>query len=118
MLRFFIRLLITMAALKGADICLNNFNLHNGFFSLLIFSLVLGIVNWIVKPVLVFFSIPLIILSIGFFYLCINALILYLAALIMPGELSATGWGIFWGSVLVSFFHWLLTVVFRMREKG
>ena len=117
MLKFFIRLLITMAALKGADVFLDNFNLHKGFFALLGFSLLLGIVNWIVKPILVFFSVPLIILTIGFFYLCINALILYMTTILMPGELSATGWGIFWGSILVSFFHWVLTIIVRVREK-
>jgi putative membrane protein len=117
MLKFFTRLLITMAALKGADICLGNFNLHGGFLSLLVFTFVFGILNWIVKPILVFFSIPLIVLTIGFFYLCINAVILYLASVIMPGELTANAWGIFWGSILMSFFHWMLTVLFRMREK-
>ena len=117
MLKFVIRLLITMAALKGADLVLTNFTLREGFLPLLKFSIVFGIVNWLIKPILVFFSIPFIILTIGFFYLCVNALLLYLTTLIIPGELNATGWGIFWGSILVSFFHWLLTLVFRVREK-
>jgi len=117
MLKFFIRLLITMAALKGADFFLANFNFHHGFFSLLCFSLVLAILNWIVKPIPVFFSIPLIILTIGFFYLFINAVVLYIASVVMPGELTASPWGIFWGSILVSFFHWVLTAIFRVREK-
>ena len=117
MLKFFIRLLITMAALKGADLCLPNFNLHKGLLALAGFSVVLGIANWIVKPILVFFSIPLIVLSMGLFYLCINALVLYIASVIMPGELTASAWGIFWGSILVSLFHWVLTVIVRMREK-
>src|SRR4026209_314700 len=109
MIKFFLRLLITMAALKGADLLLANFNFHKGFVSLLGFTVVLGFLNWIVKPILVFFSIPIIVLSVGFFYICINALILYFATLIMSGELSATGWGIFWGIILVSVFHWILT---------
>ena len=118
MINFFLRLLITMAALKGADLLLPNFNFQKGFLSLLGFTLIAGVLNWIVKPILVFFSIPLIVLTVGIFYLCINALLLYLASLLMPGELFATGWGIFWGSILVSFFHWILTVLFRMREKN
>ena len=117
MLKLFIRLLITMAALKGADLCLGNFNFHHGFWALFCFSLVLAFLNWIVKPILVFFSIPLIVLTIGFFYLCINALVLYIASVVMPGELTASAWGIFWGSILVSLFHWMLTVILRVREK-
>jgi len=118
MINFFLRLLITMAALKGADLLLPNFNFQKGFFSLLGFTLICGVLNWIAKPILVFFSIPLIVFSIGFFYLCINALLLYLATLLMPGELNATGWGIFWGSIVVSILHWFLTIVLRQQEKN
>ena len=118
MINLLLRLLITMAALKGADLLLPNFNFHKGFFSLLGFTLIAGLLNWIVKPILVFFSIQLIVLSLGIFYVCINALLLYLATLLMPGELTATGWGIFWGSILVSILHWFLTILFRQREKN
>lgn len=106
-----------MAALKGADYFLDNFTLHGGFLSLLWFSVALGILNWLVKPVLVFFSVPIIVLTAGLFYLIINALLLYAASVIMPGTLSASIFGIFWGSILISFFHWFLTVLFRVREK-
>jgi putative membrane protein len=107
-----------MAALKGADLLLPNFNFHKGFLSLLGFTLILGVLNWIVKPILVFFSIPLIVFTIGIFYLCINALLIYFATFLMPGELSATGWGIFWGSIIVSILHWFLTILFRQREQN
>jgi putative membrane protein len=117
MINLVIRLLITMAALKGADFFLDNFNLHGGFISLFWFSMVLGLLNWIIKPIVVFFSVPFIVLTIGLFYLIINALLLYATSLLMPGVLSATTFGIFWGSLLVSIFHWFLTVLFRVREK-
>ncbi|MCI0411657.1 phage holin family protein [bacterium] len=117
MINLVIRLLITMAALKGADFFLDNFNLRGDFFSLFCFSIVLGLLNWFVKPILVFFSVPFIVLTIGFFYIIINALLLYVTSVLMPGVLSATMFGIFWGSVLVSIFHWLLTALFRVREK-
>jgi putative membrane protein len=116
MINLFIRLLITMAALKGADILLDNFQLHGGFLRLLWFTILLGLLNWLIKPVLVFFSIPLIVLTIGFFYLIINALILYATSYLMPGVLTATTFGIFWGSILISLFHWILTILFRVRE--
>jgi putative membrane protein len=117
MINLVIRLLITMAALKGADFFLDNFNLRGGFISLFWFSIVLGLLNWIIKPIVVFFSVPFIVLTIGVFYLIINALLLYTTSLLMPGVLSATTFGIFWGSLLVSIFHWFLTVLFRVREK-
>lgn len=116
MIKLFIRLIITMAALKGADYFLTNFNLTGGFTSLFWFSIVLGFLNWLLKPILVFFSVPLIVLTAGLFYLIINALVLYATSGLLPGVLSATTFGIFWGSILISVLHWLLTVLLRVRE--
>jgi putative membrane protein len=117
MIKLFIRLIITMAALKGADYFLTNFNLIGGYVSLFWFSLVLGLLNWLLKPLLVFFSVPFIILTAGLFYLVINALVLYAASGLMPGVLAATPFGILWGSLLISILHWFLTLLFRIREK-
>jgi putative membrane protein len=117
MIKLFIRLIITMAALKGADYFLTNFNLSGGYTSLFWFSIVLGLLNWLLKPILVFFSVPLIVLTAGLFYLIINALVIYVASVLLPDILSATLFGILWGSVLISILHWLLTVLFRVREK-
>jgi putative membrane protein len=118
MIKLLIRLFITIIALKGADYLLDNFQIHGTLLTLFWFSVVLGLLNWLIKPILVFFSIPLIVLSVGLFYLVINALILYAASKLFPGILSATTFGIFWGSVLVSLFNWFLTVLFRVREKS
>jgi putative membrane protein len=115
MLNFLLRLLITMVALKGADILLPNFNLHGGFVTIAIFSLVLGILNWAIKPILVFFSIPFIVVTLGLFYLIINALILYIASLILPGILTGTTMGYIVGSLFVSILHWMLSLLFRVH---
>ena len=116
MLNLVLRLLITIVALKGADFFLPNFHVAGGFWRLAGFGILLGLLNWIVKPILVFFSVPLLILTIGFFYLVINALILYCASFLMPGVVSASAFGIFWGSLLVSFLHWILSAIFRVRK--
>jgi putative membrane protein len=118
MIKLFIRLLITMAALKGADYFVDDFTLRGGYVSLLWFSVVLGLLNWLIKPILVFFSVPLIVLSAGIFYLIINALILYAASILFPGVLNASSFGIFWGSIVISILHWVLTLLFRVREKN
>jgi putative membrane protein len=116
MINLILRLIVTILALKLTDFFLANFNLHGGWVSLFWFGVVIGLLNWLVKPVLVFFSFPLIILTIGLFYFVINALVLYIATLIMPGTLSATLPGIFFGSILMAFFHWLLSALFRIKK--
>lgn len=112
-----LRLLITALALKGADYLLPNFNLHGGWVHLFWFSVVMGLLNWLVKPILVFFSIPFLIITVGLFYFVINALMLYFASLAVPGTLTATNGGILIASIVVTFLHWMLAVVFRVNKK-
>ncbi len=52
---------------------------------LLLAGLVLGLVNLIVKPIVSFFSFPLILLTLGLFYLVINGLVLYVADFFLAG---------------------------------
>lgn len=115
MLNLLLRLFITMVALKAADVLLPNFNLHGTIYNIAFFSILLGLLNWLVKPVLVFFSVPLLILTIGLFYFAINALILYFTSLILPGVLTGTLGGFVAGSIFVTVFHWILSGIFRVR---
>ncbi len=117
MINLILRLIVTLLALAGADYFLDNFNLHGGWVNLVCFGIVVGLLNWLVKPILVFFSFPLIVLTIGLFYFAINAVVLYMASLILPGVLTATLPGIVFGSVLVTFFHWILSILFRIRRE-
>ena len=57
----------------------------NGFMPALIFALILGLVNAIVKPILIILTIPITILSLGLFIFVINALMVMLAAYFVPG---------------------------------
>jgi putative membrane protein len=52
---------------------------------LLIVGLVFGLVNLLVKPLVTLLSLPLIVLSLGLFYLVINGLMLYLASYFLSG---------------------------------
>jgi putative membrane protein len=74
---------------------------------------VLIVANTIIKPVLILFTLPLVILSLGLFLLIINAIILYtvphfVSGFHVPGFLSA-----FFGSILLS----LITGLFTGYEK-
>ena len=51
----------------------------------LIVALVLGFLNAFVRPVLIFLTLPINILTLGLFTFVVNILILYLAAAIVPG---------------------------------
>jgi len=79
---------------------------------LLVVSLILGVVSAFVKPVVTFFSIPFILLTLGLFLLVINALMLMLTAWI-AGALGlgfhVDGfWNALWGSLIITFVNWFI----------
>ncbi len=77
----------------------------------LLAGLVLGIVNALVRPLLVFLTLPATILTLGLFLLVINALMLRLAAALAPG-LTVRGFGAaFLGALLLSVFSFGATLV-------
>ncbi len=81
---------------------------------LLLVSLILGVVSSFVKPVVTFFSIPFIVLTIGLFLLVINALMLMLTAWIAGGVgigFHVDGfWTALWGSIVITVVNWFIDV--------
>jgi putative membrane protein len=75
---------------------------------LLIAGLVLGLINLIVKPIVSFFSFPLIVLTLGLFYLVINGLVLYLAAYFLDGLQVDGCVPAILGGLVIAAFNWLV----------
>jgi putative membrane protein len=76
-------------------------------------SLLLGIVNAFVRPVLMLLSLPLILLTMGFFILVVNALMLKLVGGLIPGFRVESFWAAFFGSLVISLVSWALSAFFR-----
>jgi putative membrane protein len=90
---------INAAALWVADALWDGVRI-NGLASYLIGSAVLGIANTVLKPVLALLTLPLIIVTLGFFYLLINIAMVALAELFAP-HFSIDGFWTYVGTVLV-----------------
>ena len=84
------------------------------FGAALIVALVLGLVNVLIKPVLVFFSIPFLIVTLGLFMLVINALMLQLASLLVDGFAVQSFWWAMLGSLCISLVAWLMSAVLNI----
>jgi len=89
-----------------------------GFQALLIAGLLFGLVNAIVKPILVILTAPITVLTLGLFLLVINALMLMLTAWLVPGFHLTGG---FWHTVLVALFvsvlSFLLNLLFGLSRR-
>lgn len=83
--------------------------LHFGSTSaLLVSALLLGLANAVVKPLLVFLTLPLTLLSFGLFLLVINALVLLLVAKLVDGFRLNGFWTAFWASIFITLLSWVL----------
>lgn len=113
MIRALIQVLINSVGLLLAAYLVPGIHYQGGVLLLLLAGLVMGLINLLVKPVAMLLSLPLIVLTLGLFYLVINGLMLYLAAALVPGlTVDGCGWAILGGLVL-GLFNWLVRAFSR-----
>ena len=89
----------------------------DGWGTTLLAGLVLGLVNALVRPVLLVLTFPLTLLTLGLFLLILNALCLALAAWLVPGFNVAGFWPAVLGALVVSLVSWLLTAFVSDRGR-
>ena len=109
---FWAHLFITAFALWAATELVPGLEVR-GVFSLLLAALGFGLVNAFVRPVAVLLSLPLTVLTLGLFLLVVNAAMLGLTALLVPGFHVVGFWPAFWGAVVVSITSWAATRLFN-----
>lgn len=79
--------------------------------NLIIIAAVYGLVNAIIRPIVMFFTCPCIALTLGLFILIINALMLSLTNWLLPNILTVDGfWTTFFAALLISIFSGLLNI--------
>lgn len=80
-------------------------------------ALVLGLLNAFVRPVLLFLTLPLNILTLGLFTILLNAAIFFSVGYIIPGLIiKGYAWAIL-GSLLFSAFTTILSWIFHERRE-
>jgi putative membrane protein len=104
--RVILAIAINMLALWVANALWDSVDIH-GFWAYFIGAVVLGIANAVIKPILALLTLPLIVVTLGIFYLFINILMVLLAEWIAP-NFSIDG---FWTYVGVVFIIWLVNWV-------
>ena len=74
----------------------------SSFVTALVASVAIALVNLVIKPVLVFLTLPINILTLGLFILIINALLFMFVAYLIPGVEVDGFWSAFLGALLLS----------------
>jgi putative membrane protein len=105
---FVLRVLINAAALWVAASLIPGIALAD-VGSTLLAALVLGLINAIVRPVLVFLTLPITLVTLGLFIFVLNAFCLWLTSRLVPG-FAVHGFGAaFLGALVMSAVSWVLT---------
>jgi putative membrane protein len=111
-MQFLIHWLVTAVALAIGMHVVPGIQITSGG-TLIVAALVLGLVNAVVRPVLLILTLPITVLTLGLFYLVVNGLAFALAAWLVPGFTVASLGSAIGGALVVSLLstimNWILT---------
>jgi putative membrane protein len=116
-MRLFIRLLVNAIALWAAVFIVPGLTYDGSGVSLLIIALIFGVVNALVRPIIVLLTCPLVILTLGLFILIINtimfSLTIWLSSVFGLGLDSTGFWSTFFGALVISVVSGVMSAVLK-----
>ena len=83
----------------------------SSFGTALLAALVLGLINALIRPVLVLLTLPVAVLTLGLFIFVLNGLLFWLVASLVPGFHIAGFWSAIGAAMLYSVISWALSTL-------
>ncbi|OZU88772.1 hypothetical protein CIL03_10830 [Virgibacillus indicus] len=115
--RWIISVVLNAVALIAVAQLFNSFHL-DGFGTAILASIILSILNVIVKPILIILTLPITVISLGLFLFVINAITLMLTQAIMGGSFNIDGFGTaIIASIIISIINLLLNSLVKDSVK-
>jgi putative membrane protein len=102
MKNFLIRLLVNAMALGAAAWLFDGIQMSAYVLDVLLIAFVFGLLNALLKPVLLFLSIPFIIVTLGIFALVVNAIMLLITSSLLESFEVSGFWTAVFGSLVIS----------------
>ena len=112
---FLVHWLVTGVALAVTAYVVPGIQVTSGF-PLVLGALVLGLVNAIVRPVLVLLTLPLTVVTLGLFYLVVNGIAFGLAAALVPGFAVRSFGSAILGALVMSLISWAIGWLLTPRD--
>lgn len=116
--RFIVRWGVSALGLWLASKLLGNESISYGgqILAVIVSGFVLGLINTLIKPIVVFFTLPAVLFTLGIFMVVINALMVLLAARLY-GPLEVSGFGIaIIAGMIIGVVNWLVSIILE-EEK-
>jgi len=105
-----IRLVVNAIALIAVAYIVPGIHVY-GIGGALLAALILGIVNAVIRPILIIISLPIEILTLGLFVLVINALLFWFVGWLHVGLYVDGFWPAFWGALVMAIVSGLLSML-------
>jgi putative membrane protein len=109
MLGFFLRWSINLLALVIAGSMIPGIKIQSLQMGIIAAG-ILGIVNAVIRPVVLILTLPINLLTLGLFTLVVNAALLKLVSDLVPGFVISSFSAAFFGALLVSVISWIVNV--------
>ena len=109
MIGFFLRWSINLLALMIAARTIDGIRIQSIGMGILAAG-ILGVVNAIIRPLVLLLTLPINLVTLGLFTLVINAFMLEFVAYLVPGFVIETFRAAFWGALIISIVSWLLNI--------
>lgn len=115
-MRLLLTWLINAVALLGVSYLMPSIHVSS-FGAALVAALVLGLINAVIRPLLVLLTLPVTVITLGLFIFVINGVMFWLAASIFDGFRVDSLWSGILGAIVYSLISWLLSALILGYKK-
>src|SRR3954464_3696961 len=90
----------------------------DGFYTALVAALVLGLINTLIRPLLILLTLPVNLLTLGLFTFVINGLLFWFVASFVGGFVVAGFWPGVFGAIVYGLISWALSELILGKPKA
>lgn len=109
---FIVKILISALSIGVAAYIVPGIHVDN-FLTLIITAFIFGILNAVLRPILVLLTLPITIISLGTFLFILNALLFLFVAWIVQGFTITSFWSALFGWIIVWLTNWIASAIFN-----
>lgn len=115
--RFIVRWLVcSLGLFIAAGLLGSSIDYGNEAHVIIIAGLVLAVINVVLKPIIVIFSLPAILLTLGLFMVIVNGITVYIASKLYHPLHITNFWAAVFAGIVIGLVNYLVTAILEERE--
>jgi len=116
--RFLVRWLVSSLGLWiAAGLLRSGVDYNSNLRVIIVAGLILAVINAVLRPIIVIFSLPAIFFTLGIFMLFINGFMVFLVSKLYPSLEITSFWVAILAGIIIGLVNYLVTAILEMREK-